>query len=346
MTEPLPICVIGAGSIGMRHIGVAQQSSHVTLGAVVEPDPARRAELAGQGLPMVGSLDDVPAETRAAVIATPTPDHLASALRAVERGWAVLVEKPICQTTAEADRLCAAAQAAGVPLITGHHRRCHPFVAAARSRLDGIGDLVAVQGIWSLRKHDKYYDTPWRRQPGAGPILTNLSHEIDLLRHLAGEITAVSALTSNAARGLEIEDTAAISFRFASGALGNFMLSDAGASPWAFEAATDENPAIAASGQDSMRLVGTRGALSFPSLTLWGGARDWRQPLLRQEGPRLPSVDPIAEQLDRFASIAGGAEDRLLASGLDGRATLAVTEAVLNAARSGRVEPVDTAPER
>ena len=217
-------------------------------------------------------------------------------------------------------------------------------MAKARALLAGLGPLVAVQGLWSLRKHDSYYDAPWRRRAGAGPILTNLSHEVDLLHCLIGPITEVAAMTANAARGLEIEDTTALSLRFAGGALGSFVMSDAGASPWAFEAATGENPAIAPRGGDPLRLIGTDGALAFPSLRRWGATPgtppDWRHPLTETPGPDLAHVDAIAVQLDRFAAVAQGGRDDLLATGRDGLRTMAVLDAVLRAAQTGQTQQV------
>lgn len=346
MTAPLPLAVIGGGSIGLRHARLAAGSDALRLTAVVEPNPDRRAELAGLGLPVAASVDAVPPDTSAAIIATPTQGHCADALDALSRGWAVLVEKPVAATLDEADRMIAAAAAAGLPLLVGHHRRCHPFVAIARDRLAHIGDPVAVQGIWALRKHDGYHDAAWRVAQGGGPVLINLIHDMDLLRLLAGEIVQVSAMLSSERRGGPVEDTAAICLRFASGALGTFLLTDAGASPWAFEAATGENPAIAASGRDCWRFIGTRGALSFPSLTLWGDAADaapdWSRPMRAAPGPALARVDALDEQLHRFARVARGAADDLLATGADGRAVLAVTLAVLKAGAAGR--PVTVTP--
>ncbi|MCA0873108.1 Gfo/Idh/MocA family oxidoreductase [Seohaeicola saemankumensis] len=336
MTAPIPLCVIGAGLIGQRHIEVALQNPAIKLAAVVEPDPARRDELQTAGLPAVASISDAPAGIAAAIVATPTPDHHASAMAALDRGWAVLVEKPLTATMGEARALCAVADDKGLPLITGHHRRCHPFTQAARELLDQIGPPVAVQALWSLRKHDSYYDVPWRRAPGAGPLMTNISHEIDLMRFLLGDIAEVQAMTSNARRGLAVEDTAAVSLRFDDGVLGSVLISDVGASPWAFEAASGENPGIAASGQDYLRIIGTDGALAFPSLTLWGraapGEIEWRKPLARTETPQMAVIDPIAEQLTRFARIAQGHDDPVLATGPDGAATLEIT---LAAALSG-----------
>lgn len=335
----LPLCVVGGGSIGMRHVEVSGLSEHVELTAVVEPYAPRREELAALGLPVVAGLDDVPAQTRAAIVATPTQDHHTSGAAVVDRGWASIIEKPVAGTLDDARALVAQAEAAGTPLFTGHHRRCHPFSLAAREALGQIGDLVGIQGLWSLRKHNTYYDAEWRRLPGAGPLMTNLTHEIDLLRFFVGEMTEVSAFLSSARRGFVIEDTAAMAFRFGNGALGSFLISDAGAAPFSFEAATGENPAIAASGQDYIRIVGTEGTLEFPSLTLWGrsgpGEIEWSKPLLRNDSPAFAKVDPLLEQVNRFAAVVGGGEDSVLCTGADGIAALEMTLACALSGKTG-----------
>ena len=339
MTAPLPLAVIGAGSIGQRHIEVALKSDVVNLVAVVEPHDGLRANLADKGLPMVAGIADVPSHVRAVIIATPTQDHHPSTVAALSRGWAVVVEKPTAGTLNEARALIDLADTSDLPFFTGHHRRCHPFSIAARAALDSVGDLVGVQGIWSLRKHNSYYDTDWRRKPGAGPLMTNLSHEIDLLRFFIGEMTEVTTLLSSARRGFEIEDTAALAFRFDNGALGSFLISDAGASPWSFEAATNENPAIAASGEDYIRITGTEGALAFPSLTRWGragpGEIEWSKPLARTDGPAFDTVDPLLEQIERFAKVVGGGTDDVLCTGQDGWNALEMTLAAALSGHSG-----------
>ncbi|MBK5933689.1 putative dehydrogenase [Rhodovulum imhoffii] len=339
MAAPLPLCIVGAGTIGMRHIGMAQRSNRVRLTAVVESDAARRGGLADSGLPVAATLADVPADTRAAVIATPTPAHRMSGEAALQRGLAVLIEKPVAVTLEDARALLATAQARGLPLIVGHHRRCHPFVMAARQAVQEMGELVGLQGMWCLRKHAAYYEPEWRRRVGAGPLMTNLSHEIDLLHFLIGGIAEVTTLTSSARRGLAIEDTAAMAFRFENGMLGSFLVSDAGASPWSFETATGENPAIAVSGEDYIRIAGTEGALAFPSLTRWGrsapGEIEWSKPLRRRSGPGLQKVDPLLEQLNRFAVLVTGKDDDVLCSGADGIAALDVTLAAALSAKTG-----------
>ncbi|NVO28589.1 Gfo/Idh/MocA family oxidoreductase [Donghicola sp. C2-DW-16] len=334
----LPVCVIGGGSIGMRHAEVATKSELTKLTCVVEPHAPRRAELIQMGVNAVASIEDAPDDTRAAISATPTQLHHTSALQILDQSWAGIIEKPLTATVGEG--LSLIAEARDKPLFCGHHRRCHPFSITARQMIEQLGDLVGVQALWSLRKHDTYYDTEWRTLPGAGVLMTNVSHEMDLLRFLVGDMTEVSALTSNARRGMVIEDTAALSLRFANGALGSVLMSDAGASPWAFEAATGENPTIARSGEDYLRIIGTMGALAFPSLTQWSrgddGEIEWSKPMRRQFTQPAAPIDPLQAQIERFASVVGGAEDDILCTLADGHAALELTLAAVLSGRDGR----------
>ena len=335
----VPICVVGGGQIGERHAQVAMASDLVDLTAVVEPVSERRAALRDLGYRVVASLDEIPDHTRGAIIATPTADHPDSAKPLIDRGIAVIVEKPPASTLRDSHDLMSYAQDRTVPLFVGHHRRCHPFMAAARDRIAEIGNLVALQGVWSLRKHDTYFDVPWRKLPGAGPLMTNMTHEFDLLAYFFGPIARVSAQTSAKSRGGPLEDTAAILIEFTSGALGTFLLSDAGASPWSFEAGSGENPMIGKTGQDYIRMIGEAGSLSFPSLDLWrppsGEKPEWRVALRRDDGPNLPPIDPLAEQINRFARVLCG-DTADLCSAQEGHNALAATLAAAYSADVGR----------
>ena len=119
-------------------------------------------------------------------------------------------------------------------------------------------------------KPDHYYAAaPWRREKGAGPVLLNMIHEVHNLRMLCGDIAAVQAFASHAVRGFPVEDTVAINLRFASGALGTFMLSDTAASPRNWEQTGQENKAYTTCpDEDCYVITGTFGSLSVPTMRL------------------------------------------------------------------------------
>ncbi|MGR7023140.1 Gfo/Idh/MocA family protein [Geodermatophilus sp. URMC 62] len=74
-----------------------------------------------------------------------------------------------------------------------------------------LGRVVAVVGTALFAEPDAHVDVSggWRRQPGGGPVLLDLVHEVDCLRWLVGEVVRVQATTSNVVHGFPVEDTAA-----------------------------------------------------------------------------------------------------------------------------------------
>ncbi len=331
------IAVMGAGLIGRRHIDHVVREAR--LAAVVDPAPATRAIADALGAAWYPGLDDLLARERpdGVIVATPTPLHAEHGRACVAAGVPVLIEKPIADEPAAAAALVEAAEAAGVAILVGHHRRHNPLIHRAKAEIASgrIGTIVAVHATCWLSKPDDYFDTPWRREPGAGPVLTNLIHDIDLMRYLCGDIASVQAGLSNAVRGFSVEDTAAALIRFRNGALGTLSVSDTIAAPWSWELTAAENPAFPRTGQSCYLIGGTRGALSLPDLAVWEyqGARGWLEPISR----RLlawGNEDPLALQIRHFAEVALGLTAPLV-SGREGLETLKAIAAIKQAARSG-----------
>ena len=131
-----------------------------------------------------------------------------------------------------------------MPVLVGQHRRHNPFVNKAKEIIESgeLGKLTVSSFHYMIYKNDEYFDVEWRRKKGAGPILVNLVHDVDLLRYLLGEPVAVQGMQSSAARGFETEDSAVVNVRFADGALASMTISDATASPWNWEATAREDP--------------------------------------------------------------------------------------------------------
>ena len=344
MTQ-LRIAVAGAGIIGRRHIELIQANPGCLLSAIVDPSEPAAAVAAAAGVPLYKDLRSLfAAQTPdGVVLATPNHLHVDQALECIAAGVPALIEKPVAHTLEEGERLLKAADAKKARLLVGHHRAYSPILERAREvvREGLLGKLVSVNGSATFYKPDDYFDAaPWRRQPGGGPILINMIHEIGNLRSLCGEIVAVQAMASNATRGFPVEDTVAINLRFANGALGTFLLSDTAASARSWEQTSQENKAYPTyPDEDCYVIAGTNGSLSVPTMRLKTYARDedrsWWKPF-REETMALDRVDPLERQLDHFCDlIRGDAQARV--SVRDGLQNLRIVEAIAEAAKTGAV---------
>jgi predicted dehydrogenase len=333
------IAVVGAGLIGRRHIDALRRADGVALAAVIDPAGSAAEIAAAQGVPHFAQLEDLPnGLIDGVILATPNQTHLPLGLAALARRLPTLVEKPIAPSLTEAVALVTAAEQSGVPLLVGHHRRHNPRLVATRDMIaaGAVGQVLAAHGFFWVEKPAAYFETGWRSRAGAGPVFLNLIHDVDSLRFILGEIVAVQAVTRNSLRGHAVEDTAAIILEFASGAIGTFSLSDGVPSPWSWELSAGENPAYPALGQPCTYIGGTRGALEIPALRLWrhdGGAGWWSAMSATVEP--CASADPLVRQAEQFGRVIAGVEAPLV-SGQEGMRTLAVIEAIAEAARDMR----------
>jgi predicted dehydrogenase len=341
------IGVVGAGLIGRKHIDVLMSGrAEYTLAGIADTAPAVNAEAERQGYPCYPSVEALIDNARpdGIVIAVPNQAHVPTGLACIERGIPILIEKPVADSVAEALNLIEAAEAAGVPTLTGHHRRHNPIMRRAAELVENgaIGRLVTVSTVWLLHKPKGYHDLAWRREPGGGPILINAIHDIDCMRMLCGDVETVQAIASNAVRGFAVEDTAAAILRFRNGAIGTLLVSDAVSSPWSWETTSGENPSFPRTSHDSMLLGGTRGSLAIPSLDLrWHepGEEDWLKPLTQRREPIEPA-DPYYEQMRNFADVIHGTAPPVV-SGREGTMTLATTLAITASAETGTAVRVD-----
>ncbi len=332
----LRVALIGAGLIGRAHVVGAAAAPGIRVTCIADPGPAGKALAGEYGLAWYPDHMTLLDRERpdAAVVATPNVLHVPVALDCIARSIPVLVEKPIADTVADARRLTGAAQAAGVPLMVGHHRRHNPIIRRAKRLIsDGtLGTLVSATVMALLLKPDDYFNVTWRRQAGGGPVLINLIHEIDLLRHLCGEIASVQAITSNAVRGFAVEDTAAVVLRFVNGALGTISLSDTAVAPWSWDLSSGESVGFRGAPIESHFICGTQASVTLPQLNVWhyAGKRGWDQPLDSRRIGIAPEY-PYQEQMRHFAAVIRG-EETPVVSGPDATRTLEATLAVHQAA--------------
>lgn len=339
--RPVRLAVMGAGLIGKRHAMHVKASADADLTCVIDPTPAGETVAAEFGVRWFRSLDEaLKAETdlQGIIVATPNQVHLTNGLECIAAGIPALVEKPLCDSVADAERLVAAAKAAGVPILTGHHRRHNLLMQKAKEIIasGAIGTPVIANAMFWLFKPDDYFDIGWRREKGAGPVFLNLIHDVDNLRYLLGDVTAVSARESNAVRGNAVEETSVILLEFASGALATASVCDTTVAPWSWEMTTGENPAYPRADEHCYLIGGTHGSLALPSLDLRcaDGKRSWYS-AFNLKRPGIVQEDPLARQVTHFAKVIRG-EAEPLVSGQDGLDTLRVIEAVKQSAATGQ----------
>ena len=343
------IAIAGAGLIGRVHVEAIRRTPGLALSALVDPSPQAATPAAEAGVPLYASLDELLARDRpdGVVLATPNALHVPQALQCIDAGLPILLEKPIAPSVAEGERLLRVVEDSGARVLLGHHRAHSPIMAKARQVVQSgvLGRLVAVIGSATFYKPDHYFvEGPWRREPGGGPILINMIHEVHNLRMLCGEIVAVQAFKSHAVRGFPVEDTVAINLQFAGGVLGTFLLSDTAACPRSWEQTSQENKTYPTyEDEDCYVIAGTNGSLSVPTMRLKTYPRpedrSWWKPF--EVGVvGMVRDDPIRHQMEHFGAVVRG-EAAPIVSARDGLQNLRITEAIVEAAASGRV--VETA---
>lgn len=343
MTAPdSRIAIAGAGAIGRMHVKAIAAAPGVSLAGMVDPSPQAQAVAAESGVPLYHDIKAMIAAggVDGAILATPNQLHAPGALACIAAGLPVLVEKPLAGNPADALAIVEAGEVAGIPVAVGHHRRHNPLIVKAKQMIEdgALGRIAAIHGSTWFLKSDDYFESTWRRKAGAGPVYLNLIHDIDLMMHFCGPVARLQAMSSNAIRGFEVEDSATATLAFANGAMGTVTVSDTAAAPWSWELTARENPAYPATGQDCYWIAGTRGSLALPSLTLWThpDLPGWHQPIGATRFP-FDFSDPLVLQAAQFGRVIRGEEPPLV-SARDGLAALEVVEAIRRAAASGRTE--------
>lgn len=184
------VAVVGCGYWGRNLVRTLADLG--ALSAVVDADAGTAAALAGQHGVTARSLEEVLADdgVHAVVIAAPAAQHAALALRAIEAGKHVYVEKPLALDVGDAEEVVAAADEAGRVLMVGHLLQYHPAFVEL-SRMVAGGSLGDVRYLYSNRLNLGRF----RREEN---ILWSFApHDISMLLALAGsEPDEVSAVGS------------------------------------------------------------------------------------------------------------------------------------------------------
>jgi len=334
------IALIGAGTIGKRHLEAISKTKEAELIAVVDPELNLEYIALERNVPFFQSTEEMLSknEPDGVIVCTPTEVRLEPVIASLKAQAHVLIEKPIASDIVQAMEIIKTANLVSRKVLVGHHRRYYGKIKKTRDMIKKgvIGKLVGISGMWSVRKSDSYFDPTWRKLRSSGPVLINLIHEIDTLRYICGEIVSLSAKVTNGIRNHSKEETAAILLTFEGGTLGTFLLSDSTPSPWSWEQATGENLNFPQSTQNVYRFIGSKASLEFPNLILWkheNGNSDWHQKISPQF-LETDLEDAFVEQCNHFCGVISGKEKPRI-NAEDATKTLKATLAVFESSEKG-----------
>lgn len=334
--------MVGCGEAAVLNAEALALAPNASVTACHDPVPALAADLAGRlgavPSPTVEALLERP-DVDAVVLSVPHHLHAPLAILAAEAGKHVVVEKPPANDLAAAVAMVRAAEDAGVALSICFPQRYEAAAVLARRHVEAIGRPSGVEVRWYADKPPSYWHngftgrstSDWRMRrdlAGGGVLLMNLSHELDLVRHLLGleaeEVTAVTAAVEGSG---EVEDHVTVGVRYQDGAVGWFSAT------------------AAARGlrEESLRLWGRDGHLDVkPAPRVYTLRADLGHRVGRVVRLRPPAARPArAVYMSRFASaVAEGRPPDV--TGGDGLAVQALLAAAYQAADSGRAaRPAD-----
>jgi predicted dehydrogenase len=299
------IAVIGVGHLGRHHARILASLPETTLVGVVDIDRDRAEQVAAAHRTSAYlEWRDVQPLVDAVTIATPTETHLVIAEPLLSAGVHVLIEKPMSRTTAEADRLIAAAEAGGAVFAVGHTERFNPAVAAARG-------LVSAPRFIEVHRLGTFPD----RSLDIDVVFDLMIHDLDLvLDFVAEEVTSIDAV------GVPVLtnriDIANVRLRFAGGCTANLTASrisrDRVRKIRFFQRDSYVSIDYGAQEVEAWRLVPQAGAM--PSIE--GGKLE----IAREEPLKRELADFVAAARERRAPAVTGAQ---------GRAALALAERIV-----------------
>lgn len=226
--------VIGCGDVSVVHLAAIGKLPGVELAGVCDPDPERTRHLT---VPTFTDHRQLLRTVRPDVvhICTPHDQHVAVAIDCLEAGVAVLLEKPVAATVAEADRLILAAREhSEVKIGICLQNRYNATSRAARALLRSTEVTGASATVMWHRDAAYYRARPWRgrrAQSGGGVLVNQAIHTLDLLEWLIGEVTGIRGQVGRYALDgvVDVEDTAAAVLDHAGGARSVFFATVANA---------------------------------------------------------------------------------------------------------------------
>ena len=280
MSTPLKAALIGSGMIAGTHI-TAMRNNGIDVIGIYSLDTASADRLAEENhIRRYESIEELLSdEADLAAVCTPSGTHADLAVTVMEHGKHVVVEKPIALTAADCRRIIQAEQKTGMLCTPISQLRFSDIYCAVKSAVDNeaFGRILLASLSMKYYRSPEYFAGSWhgtKKMDGGGALMNQGIHGIDLLCGLLGVPKQISGHVATLYHDIEVEDTAAASLVYSSGALG----------------VIDASTAISHAKPRRLEICGTRASvtieedvlLSAEGVDLTGGVRtvsgSWEKP--------------------------------------------------------------------
>lgn len=232
MSQRIKFAIVGCGSIGKRHIAVLDAEPMAEVVGICDNDPAKVEEQGGlyDYIPTFTDYDEMLEKVDADVINVVTPHalHADMSIKALNKGFNVLVEKPMALNMEDCRRMNEAATASGQKLYVVKQNRFNVPIKLAKDAIDQgrLGKIFMIKCDILWNRYQGYYDdSPWRGviSEEGGALFTQASHFIDLLIWWCGDVTGVQAHAETQNHNIETEDSGVAILNFSSGTIGSLV---------------------------------------------------------------------------------------------------------------------------
>ena len=224
--------IAGFGSIGRRHLRNLRALGETDI-ILLRSHKSTLPDDEITGLPVETDITAALAQKPdAVIISNPTSLHLDVAIPAANAGCAILMEKPVSHSLDRLDELKQAAKAGGAGVLLGYQFRFHPGLRQVKAWLtDGlIGRPLSFRAQWgeylpNWHPWEDYRKSYTSRPDLGGGVVVTLSHPIDYLRWLLGDVKSLWAFSGRLSDlEIQVEDYAEIGMQFANGVTGSLHL--------------------------------------------------------------------------------------------------------------------------